>query len=545
MHVSDTHATLKKPDVAYEAHLVYPEQDFYGLFIPMTTMVLIGHNRDIAWGTTAMLSDDREKVNPDNPDQVWEDDQWVEMKKRKEVIKILKDGKVVDSSFYVKSTRHGPMINIVNGLINGKAPVTLSYTGFKFNESWLQSFFNVTNAHNLDEFKRAVSTVVAPGANIQYADKEGNISWFALTKLLKRPTHVNSKLILDGASGKDEPLGYYTFAQNPSSVNPPRGFVYSNNNQIGKVDGKLYPGYYVPGVRAQRIQALLGSGKKFAKDDVQKIFMDDISPLFKAMSQEILKVLKDNVVLDKTPQHKEVAKMLKNWQGGHAVNAKEPGAFYQLLYQVLKNMVEDETGTKLFNMFFAGATPLYDVLDRSLERLIFNESSVWYDNVNTKNVKEDRQQIFAKSFDTAVNNVIEQGLLNKSWGQLHQHLYVNLPALFTGNPDSVYNVDPFPFAGGMNVLNKTEFDFLAGAGKGNYNVAKTEGAVNKNLVDFSNVAQKSWGVLPTGQSGFPASRFYKDQAPLYNKGDLRKMLMNRADIEKVSTKLVLETSDTN
>lgn len=541
-HLSDGHAKMGKPDLIYEAHLIYPGQDVYGLFVPMTTLMLIGHNRNIAWGTTAMLSDDtdlyREKVNPDNPDQVWENDRWVAMKKRKETLKILRNGKVIDSSFYVKSTRHGPVINDVDASINDKAPITLSYTGFKFNESWLQSFFNVMSATNLQTFKQAISTAIAPGTNIQYADKDNNIAWFAVSKLLKRPAHVNSKLILDGASGKDEPLGYYSFAQNPSSVNPPSGFVYSCNNQIGKVDGKLYPGYYVAGIRAKRLNKILSSGKKFSVEDVRKIMADDTSPFYKEVCQEVLKVLENEGVLSKSPQHKQVANLLKNWKGNHSVDAQEPIAFYQLLYQILVNTVKDEVGAKLFAALFSGTAPLYDVLDRSLERLLFNNSSVWYDDVTTNNLKETRKQIFAKSFDATVNALAKQNLFGKTWGELHTHVYVSLPALFTGQPDSVYNVGPFPFAGGLNVLNKTEFDLSQGANKGLYNVSKTEGAVNRNIVDFANIAN-SWGGIPTGQSGVPTSKFYSNQVLLYNSGKLRKMLMNRADIEQTSTRLVL------
>ena len=43
---------------------------------------------------------------------------------------------------------------------------------------------------------------------------------------------------------------------------------------------------------------------------------------------------------------------------------------------------------------------------------------------------------------------------------------------------------------------------------------------------------KSYGILPTGQSGHFYDKHYKDQSELYNSGK-QYQLMNRDDIEKV------------
>ena len=46
-------------------------------------------------------------------------------------------------------------------------------------------------------------------------------------------------------------------------------------------------------------------------------------------------------------------------------------------------------------------------------------------------------------------------------------------------------------------------------------------------------------ILPTGQSGNPFSKHYQDQADMYNKGEFRKMKMNKKEIISVSTKLTI------
>ena len=540
---SDSHIALFKPDTYYEAHLVYPGQNLYGLFFPMTPICGNGFNQNAGWGVTILLNDDvdlyEEKVNPKNANQVWENDHWENIKIRKEVLKILQaNGTLKDSVLEIRSTRHGPIINNVDQKIKSNSPVSLFYTGFKFPDSVLKSFFGMNTAKNLPEFTKAVGKHVAPGFNIQYADKQGNIAWFAAAKLLKRPSHILSKMFLDGASGKDEPLGFYPFSMNPKSINPPEGYVYSANNQIGMVDGKLYPGYYVAGLRAKRIKNILGSGKKFSSKDLQKLFLDNVSNTYQKMAKLVLKELEGHPILSKTRHHKKAVRILRRWKGAHKFKSKAPIIFYQLYYQLLKNYLEDEVGTELFELFFKGDAPLYGVIDRSFEGILFNETSVWVDDVNTKDKKETRKDLFVKSFSITVDSLIKRELLNKRWRHVHKHNYVSIPALFTGQKG--YDVGPLPLSGGVNTIHKTELDLKRVNDLGDYSVSKTHGPGNRTLIDLSDIDRKSLGVLPTGQSGFPESKFYKDQAKIYMKGKLRKMLRLRSEIEKVSTRLVLK-----
>jgi penicillin amidase len=45
--------------------------------------------------------------------------------------------------------------------------------------------------------------------------------------------------------------------------------------------------------------------------------------------------------------------------------------------------------------------------------------------------------------------------------------------------------------------------------------------------------------LPTGQSGNPFSKYYKDQAEMYVRGEFRKMMMNKEEIETTSKSLLI------
>ena len=543
---SDGHIGLSKPDLFYEAQIVYPGQDLYGLFFPFSIWCLIGHTQKTSWGVTVMLNDDvdlyRETINPHNPNQVMFNGKWVDLKTRMETIKILQDnGMLKDSTFEVKITPHGAIISNVNGFIVDENPVSLYNVPFLFPDRTMEAFFGMNNANNLRQFRKAAKKHIGPGYNVQYADKDNNIAWFAVAKLLKRPAHVNSKVILDGASGNDEPLGFYPFRKNPRSVNPSRGFIYSANNQIGKVDGKLYPGYYVAGTRAKVLTKKLKSQSKFSSEDIQKLFRNTKSPVFKSVKNNVLKILQSNPVLSKSADHQKAARILRNWKGKHNLGSKGPTVFYQLYFQLLKSIFEDEVGADIFEAFFQGGTPLYDVVDRSFVDILNKKSSIWYDNTTTTNKQESREDIFAEAFDNTVKKLVETEKLGSTWGEVHTQLYQGFPALFLAPEEaSNFNLGPFPFTGGINVLNKTELDLFAVGTSGDYSVAKTSGAGNRTLVDFSDINNKSLGVIPTGQSGVPASPFYQDQAPLYNSGQLRPMLGERNKLKKQSSRLVLK-----
>ena len=65
------------------------------------------------------------------------------------------------------------------------------------------------------------------------------------------------------------------------------------------------------------------------------------------------------------------------------------------------------------------------------------------------------------------------------------------------------------------------------------------GPSTRRIVDFSDI-ENSVSILPTGNSGNPMSKHYNDQAEIYNKGQFRKMKMNKKEIEASSRKLVFK-----
>jgi len=307
---NDTHMAYSQPSVWYEAHLECPGFSFYGNHAAGVPFALIGHNRFAAWGLTMFENDDvdfyKERLNPENPNQVWFIDHWEDLKIRLETIKV-KGGKNV--TFKVRSSRHGPILNEVDDMVaqTGSDPVAVWWAFNKFPTQTIQAFYDLAHSRSIEDARQAASKIDGVGLNVMYGDRDGNVAWWASAKLIKRPDHVNSKLFLDGAGGRDEPLGWYDFSQNPQSENPPAGFVYSANNQPDTLSGKLYPGYYVPEDRARRIVQYLDSETTWSVEKTEKMNTDCISTVFTEVTAEILNTLKADGILQSTSNHKSGA----------------------------------------------------------------------------------------------------------------------------------------------------------------------------------------------------------------------------------------------
>jgi penicillin amidase len=65
------------------------------------------------------------------------------------------------------------------------------------------------------------------------------------------------------------------------------------------------------------------------------------------------------------------------------------------------------------------------------------------------------------------------------------------------------------------------------------------GPSTRRIIDFSNI-ENSRAILPTGQSGNPFSKHYKDQAEKYVKGIYIPMLLDENQLKKSKDHLVLK-----
>lgn len=522
---NDTHIAFGQPAVWYEAHIEYPGYSFYGNFLAGLPFAAIGHTRDLAWGLTMFENDDadfyNERIKPGDSSMCWSGGGWVPMKKTHKTIYVKGEPEV---ELNVYESKHGPLVQQAMPEwknVTGDG-VSISWTHLKFKNNLLQVTYQLNHAVDMETFREGVSQLVSPGLNVMYGDRQGNIAWWTAGKLVKRAHGVDPVTLADGRYAVNDPVGYFPFADNPHAVNPPAGYVYSSNNQPDSMPGMgYYPGYYVPEDRALRIIQLFNEKKMFNQEDLHRFNLDVVSPVAPLVAEEILSAIR-NEVKKKSELEESITKLLLLWNGSHELREVAPVIYYKLIYHVLEGAMMDEMGEENFNVFLST-----HVMKSSIASLVKNDSSVWWNDISTRDVVESRTMIFEKAFEKTVKELTAQ--LGKDpdtweWGRVHvlEHKHpIGMKKPF----NIVFNVGPYPVPGGPEVLNQMGFDLN---GNGIYRVKY--GPAMRIVIDMADV-ENSKSILPTGQSGNVMSRYYYDQSMMYNTGKMRKQKMNRSEIE--------------
>jgi penicillin G amidase len=528
---NDTHIGFAQPAVWYEAHIEYPGFSFYGHHLAGIPFGLLGNNRYCGFGLTMFENDDvdffTETPHPQNANQVKYKETWEEMTSRSEIINVKGEADVTHT---IKSTRHGPIINvIVENTDSLDNPVALGWQLLMMDNLALQAAYQLNHASSFRNVREAVSLFTSPGLNVMYGDVDGNIAWWAAARLPVRPEHVQSKLFLDGASGEDEYLGYYDFSKNPQAVNPPWGYVYSANNQPDSVDGVLYPGYYYPKSRSGRIVELLSADKKYSVEEMKGIVLDVTSRMNAEVAHEISSILAASASRD---VYSIIVRELQNWTGEDRAESIAPSLYYNMLSQIIFHAMEDEIGATALKSILKTSVPKNSYL-----KLISNEQSPWWNDVSTTDRKESREEIVIQAAEHTLElltSICGKNPENWTWGNLHTLTHAH--ALGAVKPlNKFFNVGPFVVDGGSEVLNNLHFELNP---DGRFPVSG--GPALRKVTNFGDI-ENGLTISPTGQSGNVMSPHYSDQAEMFATGKFRKMMMNREEIVQTSkNRLILK-----
>lgn len=517
---NDPHIGFSQPAVWYEAHIDAPGLSFYGYYLAGYPFAIMGHNQNYATGLTMFENDDIdlyfEKEIPDNNNQYFYKDEVRNYSTRSEEIKIRDSTTVLMD---IRHTVHGPIVNDALELDEKLPPVALYWVYTQKSGKLLEVTYGFSHLQSMEHARNTAANIHAPGLNVMYGDAENNYARWSSAHLIDRPSHVNAKLILDGESGADDWLGYHDFNYNPKSENAPWGYAYSANNQPDTTNGFVTPGYYLPEDRARRIKNLLANDKKWSVEDVKSMMLDVTSDNSPEVVRTILEAIDSKLV--NSSNEEEALRILANWNGNYALDAVAPTIYNKLLYKIQESIFVGKIGQQSFDGYMKT-----HLMKRSFQPLFANDSSVWWDDPNTEEV-ETRSQIMTAALTEGLlelENQFGKDMSQWQWSKAHtlEHNHVlGSVALLR----SYFNVGPFSVPGTNEVINNYLFRFSA---DGNY---KTYGGPStRRIVDFADVENNSWSILPTGNSGNIFSPHYSDQALMYVQGKFRKQLMNKEEI---------------
>ena len=146
----DPHIRFSAPSVWYEAQLSAPGFELYGHYQALMPFASLGMNRDFGWSITMFQNDDldliAEKVNPDNPNQVWYRGKWVDMVTSEQQIAVKGQAPV---TLTLRQSPHGPIVNDALGSAAGKTPIAMWWGFLESQNPILEGFYQLNRADTL------------------------------------------------------------------------------------------------------------------------------------------------------------------------------------------------------------------------------------------------------------------------------------------------------------------------------------------------------------------------------------------------------------
>ncbi|MCJ8170426.1 penicillin acylase family protein [Atopomonas sediminilitoris] len=518
---SDPHIRFAVPSVWYEAHLQSPTHELYGHFQALMPVPLLGHNSEFGWGVTMFQNDDMdlfaEKVNPDNPQQVWHRGAWVELSE--EVVEIKVKG-AEPVALTLQSSPNGPIINPAMGKVAGSTPISLWWPILTEQNPILEGFYDLGRADTLAKARAAVEQIEAPGLNIMYANAKGDIAWWAAAKLPQRSAPGNPTFILDGSLDDTTPQAFHPFSANPQEENPSRGYILSANHQPAPASGIDIPGYYNLPDRAQRLNHRLSTpGVRWNTDNSRALQLDSGTAYGPRTLAVIIPTLRELVGDDDAQQ--ALLDQLAQWDGDYRRDSQAASLFTSLSYAITRAAMADELGEDLFTALLSVRS-----FDTALPRLLADASSPWWNNVHSE-ASESRRDILVQAWQAALDefdSLADEG----RWGASHTLTHLHPLGSQGGVLGWVFNVGPLAAPGGHETPN----NLSSSMGPAPWSVSY--GPSTRRLIDFA-APEKSLGINPVGQSGVYGDQHYDDQAERYIRGEYRQQWLSEEDISRHSS----------
>jgi penicillin G amidase len=529
---NDMHLGLNAPGIWIQMHQsIKGRLNVTGVALPGAPFIICGHNDDIAWGMTNVMVDNLdffiEKINPENPDEYLYKGEWKKIRTKKERIKIKgENSREVD----IRYTGHGPIVSELKKDITDMV-ISAKWQGFDYS-SELLGVYLLNKAKNFEDFKTAAKEFIAVSQNIVYADTKGNIGLVCAAGIPIRPSNDGSK-VRPGWTGEHEWKGVVPFDERPVSYNPASGFVSSANYHTAE----NFPYYinkwgFCGPYRLDRINEILKSKERFSVEDIKTMQLDMKSKfpelLVKALIAETTKKT------DLTRLEKEALSILRAWDFSMDKKSSAAAIFENFNLSFIENTFKDQMGDDLYQGYLSNKQAVQMAVEQ-----IWDTNSQWFDDITTP-MTEGFTDIVQKSFSDAVAKIEKElgsNVEDWEWGKL-MRFTLNHPLGSVKILDRVFklNKGAYEMGGNNHTIPAYSYKFT--------NPFKVYHGPSQRHVYDTSQWDNSFSVIPTGNSGIPASRHYCDQTQLYVNGEFHVDYVSRSKIEEAAEyTMVLEGSE--
>jgi len=511
---NDPHLQLTLPSIWYQMQLCTPTMNVYGACLPGAPGVVIGFNKDVAWGVTNVGSDVMDfyqiKFKDNTKKEYWYNGAWKATSMRVE--EFVVKGRSESLKDTVFSTHHGPIVynSASDKNINQNVPVghAMRWVALEKEGTDLMAFYYLNRAKNYDDYRKALSYYVAPAQNFVFASNQNDIS---ITPNGKLPLKwkEQGKFIMDGSNPAHDWQGWIPVDQNPTVKNPSRGFVSSANQFSTDPTYPYYLGWrFAPSERAIRINERLEKMQKATVDSLRMLQNDN----FNVEARRILPVLMKILNADSTETNNPAYQALAKWNMKNDANEVGATIFERWIKELRYIVFEDEFPMKDLN------SPMtYPSRNRMWDMVVNEPTAKWFDDVSTKNKQETLQDVVKHSFKASIDSLtLKHGSMspeNWAWNKV-KSTDINHLGRLPG-----FGRQDIPNGGGAGIVNAT---------------TELNGPSWRMVVQLDKGWPKAYGLYPGGQSGNPASPFYDNMIDKWAKGDLNELLFMKSKDEKSS-----------
>lgn len=480
----DMHLALSLPAIWYEAHLVTPSMNTYGVTVPGAPLPIEAFNDRLAWAFTNTGADqiDHLTLEVDAAHERYRfEGAWCDLDIVPDTIRVNGAAPVVDTLYY---SHHGPVLFDEVGSDTGA--VALRWVAHAPNRT-LRALLGMNRAQDLEAFEEALRDWDAPMQNILYADADGRIA-IRSTGFLPRRRAGHGSGLLDGTTDRFDWVGRVPFDSLPHARDPAQGFLASSNQKPIGGDYPYYLGHvWRDGYRALRIDSLLRGPVTHSVDDLKR-YQADVHAV-----QRDLFVPQIDSLEGLSARADSLRRLLHAWDGATTVDRPEPLVLDTFL-ETLRHLAWDEEA-------FDGMPAPEDF---QLLRLLHEApSSPWLDVQDTA-PRETAGDLLALALETTADSLAARYGWEPAhwrWGDHHAILFRHLTQ--TEALDALWR-GPYAYPGFSETL-------APGGGR-----PTTHSASWRVVVDFDASPPVGYGVYPGGQSGDPFHpEFYDAHLPTY------------------------------
>jgi penicillin amidase len=412
---NDPHLAFGAPGFWYLARLKTPEQQITGGTAAGVPLVVIGHNKRIAWGFTTTTSDVEdlfvEKIDPVDSGRYLTPQGSAAFKSRRETIAV-KGASPVDIT--IRETRHGPVVSdaLPTGAAEPGYVLALAATFAIPQDRSAEALWELNRAADWTSFQAALRNFTGPMQNVVYADVDGTIGFIA-PGLVPIRRNGDGWIPVPGWSGEYDWSGFIPFSALPSAINPPSGHFASANNQIIP---HTYPYFLsrdwdLPN-RVERIETLLAANPVQTPASSAAIQADTLS----LMAQHLVPLMTD--IVEPNDGTRQAIAQLRSWDFRMDPNRVEPLLFTAWLREFSRSI--------LFGRFGDAVAEYWDLKPRVMEAVL-TERPEWC--ADPKRPGEESCGLrLAESLDAALSKLRRAygaDMTKWRWGRAHVAVFAN------------------------------------------------------------------------------------------------------------------------